>query len=1281
MKKNVKHLAFGVCVAFVLLGAFVGGVSATTWYVEEGESIQAVVDAASAGDTIIVRDGIYTENINVNKYLKIKSENSFASTIIQAADSDNPVFNVTGCPANINEFTVKGASNSDGISLYNAYYCIISNNEILDNGIGIRLDSSTYLNNISSNKLSNNSCGISLISSSNNVISNNMVKSPWEKWSYYLPYYSISLYESSNNKISNNTCEDHTYGISLTSSSHNIISKNICRNNSDGIFLSPPVFYASSNKSLGNHHSGLQSNINGMSENDYYPVGSENNAISFNTLEENNYCGISFWYSSNNSVYLNNFIRNAENAESDSSNNTWNSTSSITYKYNGNTYTNYMGNYWDNYTGIDADNDGIGDTAYDIPDYFNPSNPSNKDYHPLIIKLENYNIKFPIHNIDNKKDFLTIQDAINDPETGWTDTITVDPGVYYENVKLDKELTIKSTSGNPEDTIIKAKNTNDHVIALESICLNRGPTISGFTLEGAIDGKAGIYLGKEIVPGINFGTSYCNIFNNKILNNSYGIYLEEDSSNNTFENNTVLNNSYGIYLDDSSNNTLENNNVSNNDHNIYLESSSNNKIINNNVSFSEWGIGIWLSDSSENEIANNTVIFNGWHGISLRSSSNNKLIDNEISNSRESGIELIDSSCNEMVRNNISSSGCWGGINMWNSNSNSICLNNFINNSGDIDSYESTNIWNSTEKITYTYNGRTFTNYTGNYWDDYKEKYPDAEEIDETGIWDIPYSIDGDKDNYPLVEEFENYFGGVEEYSALIKCISSETDFYKKSSETTFDSWWWTEKADEEMEEAMNVLASSLVGSVAGAELQLALLGTGSKIVKVIGPVGYMMTAYDVVNAISKGLDSRFYSDIGWAIAGDSVLIQGDLNNLVANGNNLTNALKDKNESRIESLLEKRAYLISVVYEDLATIDKNAATSLKNPTPTIHLYVPSDEYQLIHSHAATLHFQLQRDYSVTISALNNLTEEEYNPFLHEQCPEGKIEPQRLDKGELGWCYGCLDHTGDSDKFNIRVPSESDALCVVNTYGLHEISPANITLRLEQDGELIKESSDKLIIESPEEGTYNLYVESRNGSQVYGFCTHTDLCGGWKILPTDIQPAWEAYPEYPDPIIIDYLTNPIKVDKDKVSTEEEITVSVNASNEGGKSAWQSIAISSPDIENTESYTILDSNLDYCEKYGIGYEAGYNYGNTTKPLKYPLIEGAKNNWEGGFTGNVTLKIKPEKEGILRVYAKSVAYGSGVWRSAPGIFETHTKGLPRNKLISFIITKNAHISSWMI
>jgi len=84
-------------------------------------------------------------------------------------------------------------------------------------------------------------------------------------------------------------------------------------------------------------------------------------------------------------------------------------------------------------------------------------------------------------------------------------------------------------------------------------------------------------------------------------------------------------------------------------------------------------------------------------------------------------------------------------------------LNNFINNTNNVDSIASYSIWNSTSKITYTYNGNTYTNYLGNYWDDYKEKYPGAEESDECPIWDTPYSIDSDQDNHPLIEPFENY--------------------------------------------------------------------------------------------------------------------------------------------------------------------------------------------------------------------------------------------------------------------------------------------------------------------------------------------------------------------------------------------------------------------------------------------------------------------------------------------------------------------------------------------
>jgi hypothetical protein len=74
-----------------------------------------------------------------------------------------------------------------------------------------------------------------------------------------------------------------------------------------------------------------------------------------------------------------------------------------------------------------------------------------------------------------------------------------------------------------------------------------------------------------------------------------------------------------------------------------------------------------------------------------------------------------------------------------------------------VDSYKSTNIWNSPLEITYTYDGATYVSYLGNYWDDYEERYLDAEKIDSTGILDTPYRIDEEEDNYPLMKPFENY--------------------------------------------------------------------------------------------------------------------------------------------------------------------------------------------------------------------------------------------------------------------------------------------------------------------------------------------------------------------------------------------------------------------------------------------------------------------------------------------------------------------------------------------
>ncbi len=214
-------------------------------------------------------------------------------------------------------------------------------------------------------------------------------------------------------------------------------------------------------------------------------------------------------------------------------------------------------------------------------------------------------------------------------------------------------------------------------------------------------------------------------------NNGDGISLRDSCNNNIITGNTASNSNHGgIAIFDSCNNTITGNSASNNSHGIYIYSSSNNSII-NNTALSNCN-GIYLSSSSNNTFTSN-IASNNDYGIKLYSSGNNTLTGNTVGNNKYKGINFDSSSNNKFY------------------------LNNFMNNTCNVHSMDSTNLWTTTKEITYTYNGSTHTNYLGNYWDDYKARYPYAKEIESSGIWDTPYTLDSNTDNYPLIELWENY--------------------------------------------------------------------------------------------------------------------------------------------------------------------------------------------------------------------------------------------------------------------------------------------------------------------------------------------------------------------------------------------------------------------------------------------------------------------------------------------------------------------------------------------
>jgi parallel beta-helix repeat protein len=220
---------------------------------------------------------------------------------------------------------------------------------------------------------------------------------------------------------------------------------------------------------------------------------------------------------------------------------------------------------------------------------------------------------------------------------------------------------------------------------------------------------------------------------NNVTANEFGIYLSSSSNNTLLGNHAAVNN-YGIDLSSSSNNTLSGNNAANNDDGIQLSSSSNNVLSGNNVAHN--GDGFVLGSSSDNILSGNNVTSSNEDGILLSSSSNNVLSGNNVTANSNYGIWLYSSSNCTLSGNNVAYNG--DGIVLGGSSNNNIYHNNFADNAVQVNTDGLANIWDNVS--------------VGNYWSDYLTKYPNATQVDSSGVWNTPYVIDANNTNYyPLM--------------------------------------------------------------------------------------------------------------------------------------------------------------------------------------------------------------------------------------------------------------------------------------------------------------------------------------------------------------------------------------------------------------------------------------------------------------------------------------------------------------------------------------------------
>ena len=327
-------------------------------------TIQDAIDSAEKRNKIFVSNGIYYENLFINKSIDLIGEDK-QNTIIDGGEKGNVVA-IWEDQTWVDGFTIKNGGLFAGLQIYTSYNkisnCVFINNT---DGIVCANHFISNINDVSNCVISTNYYGINIKYSTGNKILNCNISNNVE---------GIKIYKGYDNEFFDCRILDNHNGSSIELASNNkFFDCKIHFNNCYGIIVNT----SDKNKILSCN---ILSNVNGI-----MLEHSKNNVI-HNCNISNNNNGVQLINSSHNIFFVNNFLDNIKNINSNSSNskNIWNSTEPISYMYNNSIFKTFMGNYW----GVSSVNDENEDGIREYPQWI--ISEDTLDSYPLTCQKENY---------------------------------------------------------------------------------------------------------------------------------------------------------------------------------------------------------------------------------------------------------------------------------------------------------------------------------------------------------------------------------------------------------------------------------------------------------------------------------------------------------------------------------------------------------------------------------------------------------------------------------------------------------------------------------------------------------------------------------------------------------------------------------------------------------------------------------------------------------------------------------------------------------------------------